>query len=112
MLKFMEIKSNEPKITQKEISKQLGFYDSTFKRYRDDIDMDSPYKRKNTKKRNTKWNTSISETQLQTPGENKKSNKSTRIIKKNDLKGGSPLGNQIEKTNYSTIARSNIDNIQ
>ena len=46
MLKFMEIKSNEPKLTQKKIPKQLGFSDSTIKRYRDDIDMDSPYDRK------------------------------------------------------------------
>ena len=29
MLKFMEIKSNETKLTQKEISNQLGFSDST-----------------------------------------------------------------------------------
>ena len=49
MLKFTEIKSNEPKITQKEISKQLGFSDGTIKRYRDDINMDSPYNRKNTR---------------------------------------------------------------
>ena len=32
MLKFMEINSNEPKLTQKQISKQLGFSDSITKR--------------------------------------------------------------------------------
>ena len=42
MLKFMEIKSNETKLTQKEISNQLWFSDSTIKRYRGDINMDSP----------------------------------------------------------------------
>ena len=42
MWKFMEIKTNEPKLTQKEFSKQLGFSDSTIKRYRDDINTDSP----------------------------------------------------------------------
>ena len=42
MLNFMEIKSNESKLTQKEISKQLGFADSTSERYRDDINMESP----------------------------------------------------------------------
>ena len=36
-LKFTELKPNEPKLTQKEISKQLGFSESTFERYRDDI---------------------------------------------------------------------------
>ena len=33
MINFMEIKSNELKLTQKQISKQLGFSDSTKKRY-------------------------------------------------------------------------------
>ena len=51
MLKFMAIKSNEPKLTQKQICKQLRNSDSTIKRYRDDIDMDSPYKRNNYKKK-------------------------------------------------------------
>ena len=51
MLKFMEIKYNEPKLTQKKIPKQLGFSDSTIKRYRDDIDMDSPYDRKKFKRK-------------------------------------------------------------
>ena len=51
MLKFMEKKSNEPKLTQKQICKQLDKSDSIFKRYRDDIDMDSPYNRNNHKKK-------------------------------------------------------------
>ena len=37
MLNFMEIKSNEPKQTKKQISKQIGYSDSTIKRYRDSI---------------------------------------------------------------------------
>ena len=45
MLKFLEIKSNEPKITQKQTSDQLKFSDSTIKRYKDDIQMDSLYNR-------------------------------------------------------------------
>ena len=51
MLKFMELKSKEPKLTQEEISKHLGFSDSTIKRYRDDIKMDSPYNIKKYKKK-------------------------------------------------------------
>ena len=43
MLKLMEIKSNEIKLTQKQVFKQLGYSDSTFKRYRDDMIIDSPY---------------------------------------------------------------------
>ena len=42
MLKFMQIKSNEPIITQKQTSKQLDHSDSTIKRYRDDFQMDNP----------------------------------------------------------------------
>ena len=45
MSKSMEIKFIEPRLTQEEISKQLGYSDSTVKRYRDDIQMDTPYKR-------------------------------------------------------------------
>ena len=47
----MEKTSHELKITQKQISKQLEFSDSTIKRYRDDIYMNSPYKRKKIRKR-------------------------------------------------------------
>ena len=46
MLKLLEMKGNEPKLTQKEISKQIGFSDSSIERYRDDIIMDTPYNRK------------------------------------------------------------------
>ena len=50
MLNFMEVKSSNPKMTQKQICNQLGFSDSTIKRYRNDINMDSPYNRNNYKK--------------------------------------------------------------
>ena len=42
------MKFNEPKLPQKQICNHLGFFDSTIKRYRDDIPMDSPYNGKNT----------------------------------------------------------------
>ena len=50
MLKIVEIKSNEPKLTQKEISKQTGLSDSTIKRFKDDKNMDNNNNGK-TKKR-------------------------------------------------------------
>ena len=53
MCKFMEIRSNDPKLTQKQICNQLGFSDSTIKRYRDDIHMDSPYDRNKYRKKIT-----------------------------------------------------------
>ena len=50
MLRFMEIKSNEPRLTKKNCN-QLGYSDSTIKRYRDDISEDSPYKRSKYRKK-------------------------------------------------------------
>ena len=44
MSRFMEMKSNNPKLTQKQIAKGLGYSDSTLKRYRNDINMQSPYR--------------------------------------------------------------------
>ena len=44
MARFMETKSNNPKLTQKQIAKSLGYSDSTVKRYRNDIKMASPYR--------------------------------------------------------------------
>ena len=54
---FMEEKFNNPRLTQKQICKQLGFSDSTIKRYRDDIKMDSPHRRNNHKKKKPKRST-------------------------------------------------------
>ena len=48
---FMEEKYNSPKLTQKEICNQLGFTDRSIRRYRDDIEMDSPYRINNHKKK-------------------------------------------------------------
>ena len=47
----MEIKSSEPKLKQKETSKQLEFSDSIIKLYRDDINTDKLYNRKKYKKK-------------------------------------------------------------
>ena len=76
MLKFMEIKSNEPKLTQKQISMQLGISDSTIKRYKDDIIMHSPYNRNKYEKKTTKSNISSinSTSQTKTATENTNNN--------------------------------------
>ena len=47
MCRFMEIKGSEPRFSQTQICNQLGFSDSTIKRYRDNIHLNSPYKRNN-----------------------------------------------------------------
>ena len=53
---FMNIKYQNPKMTQSEISSQLNMSSSTIKRYRNDINMLSPYRinPNNTKKRSKK----------------------------------------------------------
>ena len=59
MLDFMEIRSNNPRMTQKQICNQLGTSDSTIERYRNDINMDSPYNRNNYRKIKPKKSTDI-----------------------------------------------------
>ena len=51
MLKVLGIKSSEPKLPQKKFSNQLGYSDSTIKRFRDDISMDSHFKTENTQRK-------------------------------------------------------------
>ena len=84
MLKIMEIKSHETKLTQKQICNQLRFSDSTIRRYRDDINVHSPYKWNNYKKRTTKRKTKTNNnsTQKLPKNENSKSttNKKLKIM--------------------------------
>ena len=71
-LKFMEIKSNEPKLTQNQISNHLGFSVSTIKWYRDNNQMDRSYIGKKYRKKKIKSISTISGTQ--TPSTNKITN--------------------------------------
>ena len=89
---FMEEKFNNPKLTQKEICKKLGFSDSTIKRYRDDIQMDSPYRRNTPKKKTPKKTPDITtENNKPTIDESSKNKIIEKRIKnrlKNEIKGG------------------------
>ena len=69
MLKFMKLKNNETRSTQKQISKQLGFSDRTFKRCNVDNSMENLYNRNEYRKKATKSNTSTSQTETHTPRE-------------------------------------------
>ena len=42
MARFMEKKAMNPKLTQNDIAKQIGFSSATVKRYRNDVDIPSP----------------------------------------------------------------------
>ena len=52
----MKRKSNEPRLTHKQICNQLRFSDSTIKRYRHDFNMDSPCNENKHRKKNNKPN--------------------------------------------------------
>ena len=104
----MEVKSNEPKLTQKLFFKQLGYSDTFIKRYRDDIQRGSPYNRDKYRKKNMKSNTPETRTQSITKNEKVRKVKNN---KKNDLKGGSVSENNQENiTKFITLANKMIDN--
>ena len=92
MLDFMEIRSNNPKMTQKQICNQLGTSDSTIKRYRNDINMDSPYNRNNYKKKKIKKTPDITtennKAAIDESSKNKIIEKRIKNKLKNDIKGG------------------------
>ena len=111
MCKFMDIKSNNPKLTQKQIAKQIGSSDSNLSRYRKDINTTSPYKSYNTRKNVTDCqNTSIYLTNCQ---EEVSKNVTDRHKSKTNLKGGALLeiGNLGENKNFITIVRNMVDNV-
>ena len=87
MADFMKVKYENPRMKQSEIANQLGMSSSTVQRYRNDINMLSPYRinPNNVKKRPKK-------TKIDDNGDLKRpqmtSNESVKN-KKNKLKGGS-----------------------
>ena len=129
MLNFMDIRSNNPRMTQKQICKELGTSDSTIKRYRDDIQMDSPYNRNKYKKKTNPQATNES-------SKNKIIEKRINNRLKNEIKGGGNISNihtitgkklidhaferdkadsilenkQEDNKKYITIARRMVDN--
>ena len=64
MADFMKVKYENPRMKQSEIANQLGMSSSTLQRYRNDINMLSPYRisLKNTKKRPKRLKSMISVT--------------------------------------------------
>ena len=89
---FMEEKYNNPKLTQKEISKQLGFSDRTIRRCRDDIKMDSPFRINDNKKKTPKQKPSnVAENTKSVTDESSKNKIIEKRMKnrlKNEIKGG------------------------
>ena len=98
---FMNIKYQNPKMTQSEISSQLNMSPSTIKRYRNDINMLSPYRinpnnvRKQQKKTEIDNNGDLKRPQL-TSNDLKTSSNDKKTKSKNVLKAGSVQEENIE----------------
>ena len=84
---FMNIKYQNPKMTQSEISFRLNMSSSTIKRYRNDINMLSPYRigPKNVKKRSKKAKIDNNDE----PKRPQMTSNDKKQKQKNNLKGGS-----------------------
>ena len=90
---FMNIKYQNPKMTQSEISSQLNMSSSTIKRYRNDINMLSPYRisRNNVKKRSKKAkndNNDEPRRRQMTSNDLKITSNDKKQKQRNNLKGG------------------------
>ena len=94
MNEFMNIKYQNPKMTQSEISSQLNMSSSTIKRYRNDINMLSPYRNNpnNVKKRSKKAKiddiSDLKRPQM-TSNDLKSASNDKKTKTENNLKGGS-----------------------
>ena len=98
---FMNIKYQNPKMTQSEISSQLNMSSSTIKRYRNDINMLSPYRnnpnnvKKQQKKAKISDNSDLKRPQL-TSNDLKSTSNDKKTRSKNVLKAGSVQEENIE----------------
>ena len=106
---FMEEKYNNPRLTQKEICNHLGVTDRTIRRFRNDIQMESPYRNNNNKKKKPKKsldtkteNISKNEnnkTDIDESSKNKIIEKRIKNRLKNNIKGGNISNSHSISTN-------------
>ena len=104
---FMNIKYQNPKMTQSEISSQLNMSPSTIQRYRNDINMNSPYRtnpnnvKKQQKKAKIDNNGDLKRLQLIS---NDKKTKSKNVLKAGSVQEEDIIINQ---HNLDKIIRNN-----
>ena len=102
---FMKIKYQNPKMTQTEISSQLNMSPSTIQRYRNDINMLSPYRinpnnvKKRSKKAKIDDNGDLKRPQM-TSNDIKTSSNDKKTNSKDNLKGGFVQEKNIEITEH------------
>ena len=98
---FMNVKYQNPKMTQSEISSQLNMSSSTIQRYRNDINMISPYRinpnivKKRSKKAKIDNNADLKRPQM-TTNDLKVTSNDKKLRSKNVLRGGSVQEDNIE----------------
>ena len=114
MADFMKVKYENPRMKQSEIANQLGMSSSTLQRYRNDINMLSPYRisPNNTKKRPKKAkiddNGDFKRLQLTSNDVKTTPNESIKNKKKDKLKGGSLQDNiEINEHYLDKILKNN-----
>ena len=113
MADFMKLKYENPRMRQSEIANQLGMSSSTLQRYRNDINMLSPYRisPNNTKKRTKKAKiddiTDLKRPQM-TSNDVKTTSNETVKNRKNKLKGGAVQENiEINEHYLDKILKNN-----
>ena len=125
MADFMKLKYENQKMKQSEIANHLSLSSSTIQRYRNDINMQSPYRinTNNTKKRSKKVkntdfdNNSHDEADVKRPQTTSNdlkrpqstSNENIRKTKKNNLKGGFVVENDEINEHYLDKILKNND---
>ena len=114
MADFMKVKYENPRMKQSEIANQLGMSSSTIQKYRNDINMQSPYRinpnnnKKRTKKAKIDDIGDLKRPQL-TSNDVKTTSNETVKNKKNKLKGGAIQENiQINEHYLDKILKNNI----
>ena len=113
MADFMKVKYENPRMRQSEIANQLGMSSSTLQRYRNDINMLSPYRistnnvKKRTKKAKIDDIGDLKRPQM-TSNDSKTTLNETVKNKKNKLKGGSVQENiEINEHYLDKILKNN-----
>ena len=113
MADFMKVKYENPKMKQSEIANQLGMSSSTLQRYRNDINMLSPYRinpnnvKKRTKKAKINDIDDLKRPQM-TSNDVKTTSNETVKNKKNKLKGGAIQDNtEINEHYLDKILKNN-----
>ena len=99
MANFMEIKSNNPKLKQSEIAKELAISTSTSQRYRRKINMHSPYripqssdnhKKKQNTSNHTEHDLKMTSNDFKMTSKDDDKPVIKKVKSKNSLRGGDP----------------------